>query len=159
MPKCPKEIHTGNGNQALNNLDLYRHIRDYEFPDLPNKNKTNKAQSKLKLKAVLFTLATYRNNVTAQCNPDQRTIAENCGCSKDTVRRSINELVERGFIVIINLAPTGSNTRNRYYFRYDMTDLKSMFDDYDHELHKTNECDYIEEAIDSIRKKFPRDLS
>ena len=143
----PKDIYTGNGNLALNNLDLIRHIRDYEFEDLPNNNKTNKSQSKLKLKAVCYTLAAYRNNVTGQCNPDQRSLASNCGCSKDTIRRSLNELINRDFIISVNLSRIGSNVKNRYYFRYDANDLEQMFNDSDHEMYKTDEYEFVEDAI------------
>ncbi len=146
MPKIPKDIYPGNGNLALNNLDLFKSIRELRFV---------KAQS-LGLKSILFTLATYRNNTTGQCNPDQRSIAEGAGCTRNTVGRSIKALIKMKVLLIVNLGMTGSNTRNRYYFWYDMCDLKQMFNDSDHELHKTNEPEYIEEAIHDYDQKNTR---
>ena len=137
MPKQSQEVYTGNGNQALNNLELYKAIREFRF------NRSNTTG----LKSILFTLATYRNNVTGQCNPDQRSIADGSGCTRNTVIRNIKILVKCKVLIIVNLGSIGSNTKNRYYFCYDLETLKQMFDDYDHELHKTNEPEYIEEAI------------
>lgn len=137
MPKIPKDIYTGNGNLALNNLDLFKYIRDLRF---------TKAQT-IGLKSILFTLATYRNNTTGQCNPDQRSIADGAGCTRNTVIRNIKSLIRMKILLMVNLGLTGSNTKNHYYFCYDMCDLKEMFNDSDHELHKTNEYEYIKEAI------------
>lgn len=141
------KVFTNNGNKALDNIALFKYIRDLDLRIHSKKTANGKVTSKTAMKAVLFTLATYRNNTTGQCNPDMRTIGENSGCSRDTVSRSISELINRKVLIKINMGYTGSNTRNRYYFAYDMKDLKDMFEDCDHEIHKSSELEPVEEAI------------
>jgi len=146
----PNEVFTVSGNTALNNLELYKYIRDLKF------TKSNSAT----LKSILFTLVTYRNNTTGQCNPSQISIASGAGCTSRTVTTRIKELVASKILILINLGLIGSNTRNRYYFYYDLETLEEMFNNDDHELHKTNEFEYIEEAIrvkwfHSGTKSFP----
>ena len=47
---------------------------------------------------LMYTLATYRNRKTAQCNPSASTLAEDIGTSERTVRRWLKQLEERGVV-------------------------------------------------------------
>lgn len=144
-----KKCLTQNGNPALNNLALYNHIRDFDFksPEFGNHKKRNRAGSKAAIKAVCFVLATFRNNVTGQCNPDMRTIAEKSCVSLDTVRRTLDDLERRGFIIKINHGLIGSRERNHYYFTCDIERLREMFEYENCEIEKTSEYEYVEEVI------------
>lgn len=130
----PKEVLTNNGNPALNNIELYQLIRDSNLKRPP-------------LKSICYTLATYRNNATGQCNPDMRSIANGAGCTKNTVIRCLKELANLRALIILNDDPTDGITRNRYYFTLDMPRLKEMFNHDDHEIEKSCEYEYVEEAI------------
>jgi len=139
-----KEPLTCNGNKALDNIALFKTIRDTEFK---SRSGNKKAGTKSALKAVCFVLATYRNNVTAQCNPTIKTIAKGAGCSSDTARRAIDELAKIGFIIKMNMGARGSRENNHYYFVCDFHILVSMHTDGDHEISKVSEYDYVYEAI------------
>lgn len=149
-----KECLTNNGNPALNNLELYKHIRDFDFKTPVFGEHKKRSGSKSSLKSVCFVLATYRNNTTGQCNPDMRTIAEKANVSLDTARRAIDELEARGFIIKINHGETGSRERNHYYFTRDIDRLREMFEYENHEIEKSIEAEYVEDVMHQYYAKY-----
>jgi len=143
------DVFTNNGNAALDNIALFRKIAHLDLK-ISFKNDQGKLKSRTALKSILFVLATFRNNTTSQCNPDTRTIADLAGCSRDTVNRSLNTLIEHGILIKIS-SPVGSNVKNKYYFCLDMPDLIGIFEDDEHEIHNTPEGESVEEAIEIYR--------
>jgi DNA-binding transcriptional MocR family regulator len=65
-------------------------------------------------KLVLLMLANCSNHHTGQCNPSHERLAKECGMSKDSVKRAISELAEKGLLDIRRLTKDGVNLPNQY---------------------------------------------
>lgn len=65
-------------------------------------------------KLVLLMLANCSNHHTGQCNPSHDRLAKECGMSKDSVKRAISELAEKGLLDIRRLTRDGVNLPNQY---------------------------------------------
>lgn len=137
-------ILSNQGNLVLNNIDLFKYIRETDFKEYYS-DSSIRSGSKSSIKSVAYTIATFRNNTTSQCNPGLLTIAKGSGISIDSARRSINFLEDIYFIIKVgNKKVTNSN---RYYFVYDIQTLIEMYSADNHEMSKTIEYEYVESAI------------
>lgn len=65
-------------------------------------------------KLVLLMLANCSNHHTGQCNPSHDRLARECGMSKDSVKRAISELAEKGLLDIRRVTKDGVNLPNQY---------------------------------------------
>jgi DNA-binding transcriptional MocR family regulator len=65
-------------------------------------------------KLVLLMLANCSNHHSGQCNPSHERLAKECGMSKDSVKRAISELAEKGLLDIRRLTKDGVNLPNQY---------------------------------------------
>lgn len=65
-------------------------------------------------KLVLLMLANCSNHHTGQCNPSHDRLAKECGMSKDSVKRAISELAEKGYLEIQRKVKDGVNLPNQY---------------------------------------------
>lgn len=64
---------------------------------------------------VYSVLASFADRKTGQCWPSHRTIANQCGCSEDTVKRAIRELRKLGAVEVgIRVTQGGQQTSNLY---------------------------------------------
>jgi biotin operon repressor len=65
-------------------------------------------------KLVLLMLANCCNHHTKQCNPSHETLARECGMSRESVKRSISELAEKGILTIRRRSQEGISLPNQY---------------------------------------------
>src|SRR5574343_53033 len=65
-------------------------------------------------KLVLLMLANRTNHDTGECFPSHARLAEECGMSKDSVKRSLQALEDRGLIEIRRQTSHGVNLPNTY---------------------------------------------
>ena len=49
-------------------------------------------------KLVLVALADFRNHLTGQCNPSQKTLAQRCGLQVSSINRHLKQLESLGLI-------------------------------------------------------------
>lgn len=68
-------------------------------------------------KLVLLMLANCSNHHTGQCNPSHERLAKECGMSRDSVKRAIAELSEKGLLEIHRKTKDGVNLPNQYVLR------------------------------------------
>lgn len=70
-------------------------------------------------KLVLYTLSVYMNEIGSGAFPSYKTLADDCGCSKRTVMRHIEEAVQYGFLKKEKkLRENGSYSSNVYIASY-----------------------------------------
>ncbi|AXF07295.1 hypothetical protein CUJ91_04695 [Paraburkholderia graminis] len=65
-------------------------------------------------KLVLLMLANCTNQHTRRCDPSHDRLAKECGMSKDSVKRAIAELAEKGLIEVRRQSSNGVNLPNQY---------------------------------------------
>ncbi len=65
-------------------------------------------------KLVLLMLANCCNHHTGQCNPSHEKLAKECGMSRDSVKRAVSELAEKGLLEIVRNVKDGVNLPNQY---------------------------------------------
>ncbi|MFT4068949.1 helix-turn-helix domain-containing protein [Paraburkholderia sp.] len=68
-------------------------------------------------KLVLLMLANCTNQHTGRCDPSHERLAKECGMSRDSVKRAISELAEKGLVEIRRQANNGVNLPNQYTLR------------------------------------------
>jgi biotin operon repressor len=68
-------------------------------------------------KLVLLMLANCTNHHTGQCNPSHDRLAKECGMSKDSVKRAIADLAERGKLEVRRQVRDGVNLPNQYVLK------------------------------------------
>lgn len=68
-------------------------------------------------KLVLLMLANRTNSDTGQCNPSHERLAADCGMHKDSVKRAIKELEEKGLLEIQHRFQEGISLPNQYLLK------------------------------------------
>ncbi|PXX15871.1 ArsR family transcriptional regulator [Paraburkholderia tropica] len=68
-------------------------------------------------KLVLLMLANRTNPDTGRCDPSHDKLSADCGMSKDSVKRAIAELADKGLLDIRRQAQNGVNLPNQYTLR------------------------------------------
>lgn len=69
----------------------------------------------------LFMWLCHYANTTGECFPSYETLAADCGTSKRTVMRSMDQLVHLGFVKKIEQYVEGRQTTNVYYVQIGVT--------------------------------------
>ncbi|WP_410548330.1 helix-turn-helix domain-containing protein, partial [Achromobacter sp. SIMBA_011] len=68
-------------------------------------------------KLVLLMLANRTNRDTGRCDPSHDKLSADCGMSKDSVKRAIAELSDKGLLDVRRQAQNGVNLPNQYTLR------------------------------------------
>lgn len=65
-------------------------------------------------KIVLLMLANRTNHDTGRCDPSHERLADDCGMSKDSVKRAITELSEKNLVQVVHRTQDGVCLPNHY---------------------------------------------
>ena len=75
----------------------------------------------MQAKAVYALLATYADDTSRECHPRQQTLAEQLGCSIDTVQRKLTELIDAGLVEVHpRFRGDGGQSHNDYVLTDDL---------------------------------------